>query len=81
MDLLTQFYVTVGLMIFSGACGYYMGERGWSGVQIDLGNIKSDISHIQGKLGVTPTPQITTATTITGSQTPDPVTIRAALRK
>jgi hypothetical protein len=68
MDLLTQFYVTVGLMIFSGGCGYYMGERGWSGVQIDLGNIKSDISHIQGKLGVTPTPQVTTATTITGRQ-------------
>lgn len=76
MDLLTQFYVTLGLMVFSGGCGYYLGERGWQGVQSDLNNVKLDVAHIQGKLGVnTQTTQIITPSESPKAPAADTVTI------
>lgn len=37
--------------------GLYVGHRGWTGVQSDLGDVKSDLANIKGRL--TPTVTIT----------------------
>ena len=72
IDLLTSFYITLGFIVASAGLGYYVGERGWTGVENDLNNVKLDIAHIQGKLGVTPTTTIVTP--VTGGKTTTPTT-------
>jgi len=46
----TCFWLVVGFSFFSGLMGYYVGERGWAGVEHDISNIKLDINHIRGKI-------------------------------
>lgn len=53
MQISTAFWIGTGFTIFAGVLGYYLGERGWTGVQNDLNNVKQDIAHIKGVL--TPT--------------------------
>lgn len=74
IELLTSFYVTLGFSIVSGGLGYYIGERGWTGVQNDLNNVKLDIAHIQGTLSGST--QTTVVTPVTNPKTPvTPTTI------
>jgi hypothetical protein len=74
MDNTTLFYTVLGLIFISGGMGYYIGERGWTGVQNDLNNVKLDIAHIQGKLGATQTTQIVTPVGSTKATDPIKVT-------
>jgi hypothetical protein len=73
MDLLTQFYVTIALMGVSFGLGFYVGERGTAGVQIDMSNIKNDISAIKGKLDGTP--KATIVTPVASPKATDTVTV------
>lgn len=50
IEFSTAFYIAFGFSIFTGIIGYYVGERGWQGVQNDLNNVKIDIAHIKGTL-------------------------------
>jgi hypothetical protein len=74
MDLLTQFYVTVALMIFSGGLGYYMGERGISGVKIDIDNTKNEIEKVKNLVTSKTIPQAVTIVTPEASHTTTPTT-------
>lgn len=75
MDLLTQFYVTVGLMLFSGGLGYYIGERGMAGVKIDLDNTKNEIEKVKTFVVSKNIPQaVTVVTPVAGGQATDPRT-------
>lgn len=69
IELLTSFYLTLGFSIVTGGICYYIGERGWTGVQNDLNNVKLDIAHIKGKLGVTQT-QTPIVTPVTNNPAP-----------
>jgi hypothetical protein len=76
MDLLTQFYITVGLMVFSGGLGYYMGERGMAGVKIDLDNTKNEIEKVKNLVASKTIPQaVTVVAPIAGSATPASTTV------
>lgn len=48
IEYITSFYITLGFSAFFGALGYYIGERGWNGVKIDVDNIKLDVAKLQG---------------------------------
>lgn len=37
-------------MLFGVLIGYYLGERGWAGVKIDVGNIKTDVEVLKSKI-------------------------------
>lgn len=71
MDLLTQFYTTIALMGVAFGLGFYVGERGTSGVKTDIALVKSDIATIKGKLSGTPQ----TITPVTGSEPTPPGTV------
>lgn len=74
IDLATSLYITLGFSVFTGAICYYLGERGFAGVKIDLDNVKLDIAHIQGKLsGSSQTPVITPITNSPAPITPPAV--------
>ncbi len=72
MDLLTQFYVTVALMVLSGGLGYYMGERGMSGVKVDLNNTKNELEKVKNLVSSKTIPQaVTIVTPVEDTKTPD----------
>ena len=77
MDLLTQFYVTVALMLFSGAVGYYAGERGMAGVKVDLNNTKNEIEKVKALVTPQTTPQAVTVTATDTSHEITPTTTTA----
>ena len=57
------FWLIVGFSMFSGIMGFYVGERGFQGVQNDLNNVKLDVANIKGKIsGPTVTPTVVTPT-------------------
>lgn len=45
-------YINVGMasMLLGIGVGYYLGERGWTGVKIDLSNVKTDVEVLKAKL-------------------------------
>jgi hypothetical protein len=63
----TAFYITLGFSLFTGVFGYYVGERGWQGVQNDLNNVKLDVATIKGKIDGPATVVTTPATTVATS--------------
>jgi hypothetical protein len=65
IDASTSFYITLGFSIVSGVIGYYVGERGWSGVESDLNNVKLDIENLKNRLNGTQS-TTTTSSTPTG---------------
>lgn len=77
MDLLTQFYVTVALMVISGGLGFYVGGRGIAGVKIDLDNTKNEIEKVKNLVSSKTIPQaVTVVTPIRGTETTDTLTVR-----
>lgn len=56
-DFATVFYTAVVCSAISLVLGYYVGERGWQGVQNDLNNVKLDIANIKGKIDGPSVPQ------------------------
>lgn len=76
MDIQTQLYITLGLMVFSGGLGFYMGERGFAGVRIDLENIKYEIEKVKNLVSSKTIPQAVTVVTPVGSpETPNTLTV------
>lgn len=63
MDLMTQFFVTVALVVCSGGIGYYMGERGFAGVQIDMNNVKIELEKVKNLVASKTIPQAVTIVT------------------
>lgn len=60
IEFSTAFYIAFGFSLFAGIAGFYLGERGWHGVQNDLNNIKLDIANLKGSHGtVTTIPVVT----------------------
>ena len=45
-----MFNIGLGFGVLTFCCGYYLGERGLTGVKNDLNNVKNDISNIKGKI-------------------------------
>lgn len=45
-------YINWGMasLLFGMLVGYYLGERGWTGVKIDLNNVKTDIEVLKAKM-------------------------------
>jgi hypothetical protein len=69
MDVQTQFFITMGLMLATGGLGYYMGERGMAGVKIDLNNIKTDLEKVKTVVTQKTNPQaVTVVTPVTGTE-------------
>jgi hypothetical protein len=50
IEFSTAFYIAFGFSLLTGVLGYYVGERGWTGVQNDLNNVKLDIANLKGSL-------------------------------
>lgn len=70
MDFMTQFYVTAALMLASLGIGYYIGERGMAGVQIDLNNTKNEVEKVKNLVASKTIPQaVTVVTPIGGTET------------
>ena len=67
------FYLVLGFSLFFGILGYYIGERGVTGVENDLNNVKLDVATIKGKIDgpavVTPVGTTTGVVTIPVSNT------------
>lgn len=63
---MTYFYITVGLMLASLGIGYYIGERGMAGVQIDLNNTKAEIEKVKNLVASKTIPQAVTVVTPVG---------------
>lgn len=67
---MTQFYVTAALMLASLGIGYYIGERGMAGVQIDLNNTKNEVEKVKNLVASKTIPQaVTVVTPIGGTET------------
>lgn len=47
MDLQTQFFIIMGLMLASGGLGYYAGGRKLAGIKADLDNTKLEIEKVK----------------------------------
>lgn len=62
MEYATSFYLTLGFSLLSGIIGYYIGERGWKGVENDLHNVKQDVTNLKNRLDGTSS---TTTTSVT----------------
>lgn len=55
IEFSTAFGLLFGFSLFTGIVGFYLGERGWSGVQNDLNNVKLDVAHLKGSIsGIKP---------------------------
>lgn len=63
---MTQFYVTAALMLASLGIGYYIGERGMAGVQIDLNNTKNEVEKVKNLVASKTIPQAVTVVTPVG---------------
>ena len=61
-SLMTAVLVGAGSFIVGGIAGYFIAKRGWSGVQIDINNIKTDIENLKAKISGTSTTATPTAT-------------------
>ena len=63
-------------MLASLGIGYYIGERGMSGVKIDLNNTKNEIEKVKNLVASKTIPQaVTVVTPITSTETTSPVTL------
>lgn len=64
---------TLATGLFWLVLGYYLGERGWTGVKVDLNNVKLDVEKIKGKLDpatvVVSTPVTPATTAVVSAQT------------
>lgn len=47
MEMQTQFFITMGLMLASGGLGYYAGGRKLAGIKVDLDNTKAEIEKVK----------------------------------
>jgi hypothetical protein len=72
-------YINTGMasMLFGVLLGYYLGERGWNGVKIDMGNIKTDVEVLKAKVEakinpapVSPVLPLTVQTPVISAPTP-----------
>lgn len=51
------------LMVGTGLLGYYMGQRGWAGIKMDITNAKTEIEKLKARFEGTPT-QVVVAPTV-----------------
>lgn len=58
-------YINWGMasMLSGLGLGYYLGERGWTGVKADMNNLKTDIEILKAKFS--PAPVVVSAQTAT----------------
>lgn len=59
MTELMHIYVLVAIGLMNLGIGFYMGQRGWEGVKVDIANARTEITLLKNKIEAHFAPQAT----------------------